>query len=549
MATQSQLNTTIQSYRNIYIKIEVLDFNYYILDEISGLATSAQFSINADSDIRRSCNINMILKSEYENDKLYNDLYWKAGNPFWFDKYLKIYVGIKEIATNEIVWNKQGIYLINQPSISYDASINELRFEGVDLMSKLTGLRNGNLEGVDYVIDAGVNIISVIRSTLEEQNFFEYVLYNPPQYTTPYEIRINAGGTSYDILKELRDINPDWEMFFDVDGVFYFQQIKGSDTQSVNIVPDVTAEILDVLDIDFTLDTSFDEVKNYVEVYGGAIEAEYTPTSVRIVNNNLLVIDIGENYDPFKFDGVSFYSFILGSIEEMPSLLSHPIINIAFNVSGDRKDITLNHPILYNNTSYAFRIYKATDELDFNIEFLGYTQPFGLAWDNNESSPFYVGNNINEWNLNRVYMNNDICYYNNKCYKSKQDNNVNNIPLNTSYWELFFDVSTGVTDVLYNKPRFERQVRIVLSGGEYDNIYSNDLAMQRAKYEIYLRSKRHDNLSLTVVPIYWLDVNQIIEYQLPNEDSPSYWLVKEISTDFSVDGTQTITAIRCYTGQ
>lgn len=549
MATQSQLNTTIQSYRNIYIKIEVLDFNYYILDEISGLATSAQFSINADSDIRRSCNINMILKSEYENDKLYNDLYWKAGNPFWFDKYLKIYVGIKEIATNEIVWNKQGIYLINQPSISYDASINELRFEGVDLMSKLTGLRNGNLEGVDYVIDAGVNIISIIRSTLEEQNFFEYVLYNPPQYITPYEIRINAGGTSYDILKELRDINPDWEMFFDVDGVFYFQQIKGSDTQSVNIVPDVTAEILDVLDIDFTLDTSFDEVKNYVEVYGGAIEAEYTPTSVRIVNNDLLVIDIGENYDPFKFDGVSFYSFILGSIEEMPSLLSHPIINITFNVSGDRKDVTLNHPILYNNTSYAFRIYKATDELDFNIEFLGYTQPFGLAWDNNESSPFYVGNNINEWNLNRVYMNNDICYYNNKCYKSKQDNNVNNIPLNTSYWELFFDVSTGVTDVLYNKPRFERQVRIVLSGGEYDNIYSNDLAMQRAKYEIYLRSKRHDNLSLTVVPIYWLDVNQIIEYQLPNEDSPSYWLVKEISTDFSVDGTQTITAIRCYTGQ
>ena len=70
--------------------------------------------------------------------------------------------------------------------------------------------------------------------------------------------------------------------------------------------------------------------------------------------------------------------------------------------------------------------------------------------------------------------------------------------------------------------------------------------MQRAQYELYLSAKLNDNIKLTIVPIYWIDVNQIIEYVMPNESSASYWLIKDISTDFSVDGKQTISAIKYY---
>ena len=58
----------------------------------------------------------------------------------------------------------------------------------------------------------------------------------------------------------------------------------------------------------------------------------------------------------------------------------------------------------------------------------------------------------------------------------------------------------------------------------------------------------HDNISIQCVPIYWLDVNQIIEYRLPNSvaKESDYWLVKSISTDVSTDGTQTINAMRYY---
>ena len=83
---------------------------------------------------------------------------------------------------------------------------------------------------------------------------------------------------------------------------------------------------------------------------------------------------------------------------------------------------------------------------------------------------------------------------------------------------------------------------------ENDNIYTNELCEQRARYEIYLRARLHDNISITCVPIYWLDVNQIIEYTLPNNTTgePDLWLVKSISTDLTPSGTQTITAMRYY---
>jgi hypothetical protein len=104
------------------------------------------------------------------------------------------------------------------------------------------------------------------------------------------------------------------------------------------------------------------------------------------------------------------------------------------------------------------------------------------------------------------------------------------------------------TTNMANLPKFDRQVRHVCSGDEYDNIYTNALAEQRARYEVYLRSRLHDKIAITSVPIYWLDVHQIIEYTLPNNqtEEPDLWLIKSIDTEISPTGTQTIQAIRYY---
>ena len=513
MANQAQYNTTVQRYRDISIKIELLDFNYYIIDEISGIVTSATFSINADSDIRRTCNVDMVLKDEYSQDFLAKDTYWKSGNPFWFDKYLKIYIGIKDILTDEIVWNNQGIYMINAPNLLYDAMTNSLSFDGVDLMAMFTGMRNGNLEGVGHEIPVGTNIRSAIIDILTEQGFNNFVINTPPQGTTPYEIKTSAGGASYNLLSELRDINPNYEMFFDVDGVFYFQEIASNNGNEDNITPLVNAETFKILNSRAELNTSFEDVKNYVEVYGKAIETTGVPISVTpdYDTRGILIKIDGEQH---QVNSIYDYSFTLGDISDAPVMLNNPIVRLEVKAIRNGHEYgliqLLSSPILYNNMSYNIRVITKNSISYtgyFNVQYLGYTQPFGLAWDDNEQSPFYVGDEIT-----------------------------------------LYDYASP-TDAVYDKPQFERQVRIVLSGGEYDNIYSNELAMQRAKYELYLRSALHDNIQITLVPIYWIDVNQIIEYQLPNEDKPSYWLVKSVATNFSVGGQQTITAIRYYFNQ
>ena len=50
MPTQEQYNIVTQFYRDISIKLEVLDFDYYIIDEISGLALDASFNISVISN-------------------------------------------------------------------------------------------------------------------------------------------------------------------------------------------------------------------------------------------------------------------------------------------------------------------------------------------------------------------------------------------------------------------------------------------------------------------------------------------------------------------
>ena len=88
-------------------------------------------------------------------------------------------------------------------------------------------------------------------------------------------------------------------------------------------------------------------------------------------------------------------------------------------------------------------------------------------------------------------------------------------------------------------------IRIVLTGGEYDNIYTNALAQQRADYELYLRCKIQDRIQIQCVPIYWLDVNWLIEITLPNKEKDTY-IIKRVDTTLGVNGTQSISMMKYY---
>ena len=666
MPTQKQYDVTLQPIRQIDCKIAVLDYDYTLLDEISGITTHISLNVTADSDIRRTANVSINLKDDISQNQNHA-FYWTAGNAYWFNKYIQIYTAIKDVFTDENVWVNQGVYCINAPSITYDAITNELTFQAVDLVSKMTGMRNGQLQGATTSVPAESNIKNVIETILLEQGFYNYILYDPPQQSTIEEINIDSGGTAWDLLTQLRDINSNWEMFFDVDGVFHFQQIPNgkvitsessaiyedvlmtSDNQ--NIVTDtnqaiiVTAsepivyeygEPIPLVDdtiwkkvlVSASYDTNFEDVKNYVEVYGKThnpnevASATVSGGLVRLVLNRdrdnyvngrwCIEFDIGNGIEPYMLSEYIYYIYVYDK-----SNTTSPWFSI---------DIR-NDPIVMGNESYCISMHVGVIPNIVSGEYIGYLQPKAYAIENNPESPFYVGQftrytcslgtDVNFANEREIVVSdvtasvtNSVMVVDIRPWLSYEE--YIDAPLYTEWYfrvhvELTDNIpvsvmavrvaGTTVTTGIYglnnqlialdysqdymlvvarnetdtpslkmeyypteassipmssvskvNIPVFNNQVRQVCAGGEYDNIYNNNLAEQRARYEIYLRARLHDNINITCVPIYWLDVNQIIEYRLPNSTSKEndYWLIKSISTDISIDGLQTINAMRYY---
>ena len=632
MPNQKQFDTTLQSIRNIDCKLFVLDYDYTILDEISGKTESISLSVNAESDIRRTANINIALKDDSRQTNS-NIFYWQVGNPYWFDKYIQIYVAIQDVQTQEYVWVNEGIYMVNSPTISYDATSNSLSFEAVDLMSKMTGLRNGQLEGMTYTIPVGSTITGAIKTLLIEQGFDKYIVFDPPYNYVPQEINIDVGGTAYDLLCQLRDINSNWEMFFDVDGVFHFQQIPSGKViidpesgEEGEPTPVVDQTMWDKLNVSYNLDTNFENVKNYVEVLGKVHEPqEYGTVTINDNVLNMKLVNVIASY--LNNEWVIGMPVIATEGATQPEALATPINRIIIKdiANVDVADIELSSPIIAANEYYCVKITFNNSSCE-SCEYLGALQPRAIAFENNPDSPFYVGTstqyesaygnvvdfasenedyivefppavvgnnmmlNLSPWctatdfnaasvgttwkfKLNvesvsqyiitmSIIMGGSVNTYSIRNMANERISldyaqdylliatkiSTTTLQFNVMYYPMPASVLPMSTTSVLNLPKFNKQVRVVCAGDEYDNIYSDALAEQRARYEIYLRSRLHDNIQIVSAPIYWLEVNNIIEYNLPNSNSEEsdLWLIKSISTDISPNGTQNISATRYY---
>ncbi len=261
-------NVLKQQYIKKYIRLELLDFQYNIVDELSGNMTKCSINVDSNSDLRRSCDLGFVVTTSTFDIK--------SGSKLWLDKFVRPFVGYENMRTGEIQWYNQGIYLVNNPQWSYDASTNEISMQALDLMSKLTGLRNGNLEGIPTVIAKDENVREAIISTLALGGFTKYVCEECKTndgtiVPVPYDIEIDVGGTIYDILAELRDIMPNYQIYFDVNGVFHYEPIPLAYDDPVLIDDDLWPSLL----ISENINTDFESVKNYVEVLGHTWDVDY----------------------------------------------------------------------------------------------------------------------------------------------------------------------------------------------------------------------------------------------------------------------------------
>lgn len=464
MISSEQFTVSNQNIRNLHIKVNLLNFSYQTIDSLEGNAIDGSISIDANSDIRRTCNVQLVV-----TDSTFDV---QSGGKIFLDRYIQIYIGIENIHTDDIVWFNQGIYLINAPSYSFNATTNTLTFTGVDLMAKMTGLRNGTLVGTMYKIPQGSDIRGAMIAVLDLAGFKKYVIEkNTTTEIVPIDLEFDQGSTQFDILCGLRDIEPQHQIYFDVDGVFHYDMIP-SGKEEISVMDD---SVLGQSVIEESISVDFEGVKNSIEVFGRAHDVNYFSTSTT-VNDNVVSLTIESLTSLSEFTMIGFVvpSDVTGNIQiTIGTLGTHNLV--------DSKGQSITS---LDKDGY----YVATYQKDNTWLFLGHQQAYGVVKDTNPDSPFYIGNPVGEINL----------------------------------------------------PLF---------GGEYENIPSDELAVQRAEFEIYTRCRLNDTLTLTTVPFYYLTVHQLISYtpKANNSKRATYqYMIQSINFSLNERDAMTINASKYY---
>ena len=662
-------NVLKQQYIKKYIRLELLDFQYNIVDELSGNMTKCSINVDSNSDLRRSCDLGFVVTTSTFDIK--------AGSKLWLDKFVRPYVGYENMRTGEIQWYNQGIYLVNNPQWSYNASTNEISMQALDLMSKLTGLRNGNLEGIPTKIAKDENVREAIIKTIELGGFTKYICEECKTkdgtiVPVPYDIEIDVGGTVYDILTGLRDIMPNYQIYFDINGVFHYEPIPLAYDDPVLIDDDLFNNVL----ISENINTDFESVKNYVEVLGHTWDVDYyspsdkttvsggtiTPTFADlkelqndtavgitlpsdIANVDKITINFLGSNDVVDIDDKSvkslakdtewIFQFVSGpklpnGYTELEYIQSSgtQYIDTGFKPNQDTRVVTKFDMI---QTDTAWRKLWGSGSGSYNLDFAlwnsGTTklQSYYGTKTNNAvpitSMSLNVDANKNIWKYSGETItfdkNNFTCAYSMYIFNVNKDDNSQYFPgMMKLYLFKIYDNDVlvrdfipcknpsgviGLYDTVNNQfyqnagtgtfiagpeiPSIEDKggpfwrfmghqqaqaisydnnpsspfyvgdpigsssvgrIRIVLYGGEYDNIYSDDLAKQRADFEIYQRSRLNDSISMETIPIPWMDANIVVSHRFGQKQEPSKYIVKSFSVDYATGGTMTINAISWY---
>ena len=116
MPTQIEYNLSKQGVRIINYKINLLNYQFQNVGELTGDSIETpSFTIDANSDIRRTCGISFTPRD--------SSFDIRNGSKIWLDKYIQIFVGQKDIRTNNVEYTNMGIYLINNPQRVYSACV------------------------------------------------------------------------------------------------------------------------------------------------------------------------------------------------------------------------------------------------------------------------------------------------------------------------------------------------------------------------------------------------------------------------------------------
>lgn len=476
MITQEQYDTLKQPIREIYLKVNILDEYFNIIGEITGNVVNGKSSISATSDIRRTFDIDMIITD--------NSLDLEPDGMIWMYTIVQPMIGVKSIKNNRIVWYNQGIGVIDAPSWQFKPETRTLSFSVLDLVSLLDGTYSGEIPfAYDLIYNANENVRKAINDTIMVYSkHFKGTQYQISECTNvdgsivniPNDITFSKGITVWGVLKELRDILPNYQMYYDIDGVFHYETIPFESDPFISID---------------------DNLWKYV------VLSEDTNVPLREIYNDIYVYGKSHNVENF-----------LGDLSKTSNYLDASA---------------------YTQTLTDKLLYGFTTEVKINQPYIkvGTGSPIRVL---NEDGTFAK---INSTDITGLVDNYFVVRYD----ATGTYNGVKGAFIFLGNLEARGHASETNPESPFHPSKIGGLKTKVYSGGDYENIYSNDLCEQRAKWEVYRSCRMNDTIKLTCVPIYFIDVNMIVEYTSQRTNEKSLYLVQSVSNDWSEGGSMSIT--------
>ncbi len=543
--TQEDLLIALQhsSDPHLKLKIEVLDSNEKIIETLECGLTGGSMSINGESDVRRTANF-VVHPTLKEKIKL------TENSLLWLNKDIRMSVGLYNPRTKDYKYYILGYYVYTDTSGVYDAANDNLTINCADFMKKLDGTKNGQLGSLiisypayeeneetgevikhniirNAVIETLENLAQITNHRIDDigeykampdynENWQQYRDENETCLAVPYDQEFSAGCSVLSILTTFRDLYPNYEMFFDMETNTFICQLKPMCYEDAIYIDNSFLQRV-LISENTTVDMT--AVRNICEVWGQVIDADFFNEECSYSNNTYSSTIAG--YEENYYNGDIIALKIPSANQENAQLNINSFGSIPIMNEATEEPIKANE--LTPNEIYAFKIKKKrVDKQDvIKAYLLGQWQvhAINVLTNGKKSGQFVTNSDGEEYEL-----------------YSKE------------YFQKFYNCERVDMTIIANSPfTVEKlgEIPDIKVSGEFDNITSNDLAADRAKWENWKNCRLTDNITITTILLPFLDVNKKVAYKRSDSGIEHQYIISSISHDFA-GFTSTITMYRFY---
>lgn len=536
-----ELKLQSQPVRQLYVKIEIIDTNDDIINEVSGSAVSGSYNIDSSAAIRRTCSIVFNLEQGY----LPNE-----DSVFWVNKRFQLYVGLKNIETDDIYWFNKGRYAIKDPAISISINEKTVQINGLDKAALYTGDISGQLPYATTIeVEDGAYVHDAVRAIMLDGGESNLLISNT-DLQIPYKIESAIGDCRWDVINKLTELFYNYQAFYNLDGYFVFTQkpMYKSDggienTIAVNFSKDYYNNSLENkpynLIISINREVAYSNIKNKIVVYGGVHEDGHQPRYEILVENNNYPNSpyTIEKLNERNTDGTLICRTLVvqdesyvddGSTEDTVSMILIPKDNYQFETTNYVGYFQIKLPSYYEpdiqNVNNSWGVVNDKQCVYYDVEWDGVVYP-NLIPKNYYGNTYYVGN---VYILERLRESGD--------YTEADDTGE---PFVCWYNGNSFGIYTNDNTTQTHTVKFTKKETT-------NHAYSINLCQQRAEQEVYLHQQATDTVTINCLPIYSLDVNDVIYIDDDDSGATGEYVVNNISCGLGAGDTMTINANKLW---